>query len=154
MKFRTLLMFLLAAIATGCMADKRTYQITVKNQTSTPLTIGQVKEGYPYEELWASPEDLALDSPRGGDQIWGVIVAPGKARTTEPFEGRFDARASAWLRVYLGRLTFSELLAISSRSPNRVDVRLHPGRNTVVITQSNGALGFTIEPSTQPVSKE
>jgi hypothetical protein len=123
----------------GCASQKRSYEIAVKNNTLSPITIGQVKDGT-YDDMWASPEDLAIFHARAGDQLWGVPVAPGKTAKAGPVDGDFTASDNAWLRVYRGEPTFSELLATSRGNPNRLDVRLNPGKNYIVITEKNGKL--------------
>ena len=56
---RTIPALLLVSLSVGC-AQTRTYQISLANQTHEPITFGLVKQGEPFEQQWASPEDAAI----------------------------------------------------------------------------------------------
>jgi hypothetical protein len=141
-RMKLILFLAVVAMGIGCSSETRVYQVSVKNDASRPITIGQVKDGAP-EEMFVSPEDLAIARAREGDQMWGVVVPPGRTANSGGMKGRFERTDSAWLRVYAGKLSFSELLAISRGNPNRVDVRLHPGRNDFVVTDKAGRIEVT-----------
>jgi hypothetical protein len=124
----------------GCTGEKRTYWLSVTNKAYHPITIGQVKDGPPYEDMWAKPEELAIRKARAGDQLWGVVVPPGKTASAGPIIGIFGPTDSAWLRVYAGEPSFSELLSMSRGHPNRLDLRMYPGDNAFVVTEERGSL--------------
>src|SRR5687768_12016867 len=127
-----LLPALLLASAFGCSSARtQTYDIHVTNSTSGPVTISLAKDGPPYEAAWASPEDLAIESPRYRERGGMGVIPPGKTASTEKLTGRFEANAQGYLRVYAGDLTISEMLSKSRGSPGRVDVPLVPGRNDI-----------------------
>ena len=119
----------------GCTnAQTRTYQIKVENRSSKPVTVWLTKDGPPWEEGWKSPEDLAIESPKADEPIGGVVVPPGESRVTRDVKGKILPDVDAVLRVYLGQLTFNELLAVSRGSIDRKEVKLQPGPNIVVVT--------------------
>ena len=135
---RTSTAFLLCLFAAGCV-QTRTYQLSVSNQTTEPLTIGLTKIGGPFEREWAAPEDAAIAQQEPDAQMWAVIPA-GKTGDTPAITGKFDSDALAVLRVYQGKLNLSGILAISRGQPNRLDLPLHPGLNRLVITQKGTQL--------------
>ena len=154
MKFSAITLFLSSMLLVGCMGEKRTYSVSVKNDSSRPITLGLVKDAPPYnDENWASPEDIAMSHSRVDDATWGVAVPPGKTGTAGPVDARFSSDGSAWLRVYAGQPALPEMLAVSHGSPNRLDIRLRQGENHFVVTGSGGALSYErAGPSTAPVA--
>src|SRR4051812_42156655 len=115
-----LLTFVLASLVlfTGCQSgEKRTYDVTLKNLSSRPMTIWLTKNGPPWEEGWKSPEDIALESPQINERIGGIVVPPGKTASTGPKTGMFAPRVEAVLRIYHGQKMFNEILAIDRDSP-------------------------------------
>ena len=126
------LLFVLA----GC-ATTRTYQVSVKNQTGDAITIGLVKEGEPTERAWVSPEDAAIHGVTPSPEMWAAIP-PEKTADAGPVKGRFKAHAIAVLRVYDGKLSLSDILAISRGQRNRIDIPLHSGLNRVIVTDADG----------------
>ena len=130
---RILTAAVLLGVLVGC-AETRTYQVSVKNNTGDPITIGLVKEGEPFEPQWASPEDAAIDGYEPSPRMWAAIP-PGKTADTGSVQGKFDQNAQAYLRVYQGSLNLSGILAISRGQPNRIDIPLHPGMNQFTVTR-------------------
>lgn len=134
------------ALMAGC-SGRRTdsFDIEVRNATSQPLTLSLAKDGPPYEPAWATPQDLAIETPKrreqwsGGPSGMGAVPA-GKTASVAGLRGQFDSGVSGYLRIYGGELTISEMLARGSDSPGRVDVRLSPGANRIVITERAGRL--------------
>src|SRR2546423_7140268 len=124
-------------LAVGCSTEKRSYELAVHNEASKPITIGTIKDGT-SDETWISPEELAISHAREGDQLWGRVVKPGQTATSGEITGKFERTDSAWLRIYRGEPTFSEMLAIGRRHPDRLDIRLKPGKNDLVITDEAG----------------
>ncbi|MEM8875504.1 MAG: hypothetical protein AAGD32_14755 [Planctomycetota bacterium] len=139
---RHLLPFLLlAALIVGCgpSAETRAYRVTVVNATQQPLTVWLTKNGPPFEELWATPEDLA-HPVMGLAEKEGAVLEPGDVGTIPggpaAFEGKFYPRTDAVLRVYSGRRTFNEMLA-ASRSAGTLEIFVLPaGSSQVTVTES------------------
>lgn len=131
----------LAAVATGC-AQTRTYQVAVRNETDRPLTVGFAKEeGGPFERAWATPEEIAIDTPAYSERDWDSVVVPsGKTGVAGPLQGKFDSTARAFLRVYAAEGSLNDLMAISRGSPHRADVPLAQGRNALIVREERGKL--------------
>jgi hypothetical protein len=142
MKFRTLLMSVMLCSAVGCATRSETYSVSVKNQTTTPLTIGFTKEGPPYQDQWMAPEDIAVDRMVKPELYsWGILLEPVKTATTkDDMTAKLQGDTLAYLRVYRGHLNLLQILAISSGSSSRVDLPLMPGNNSVVIIERDGKL--------------
>ena len=136
-----------AALAAGGCAPARTdtFDVDIRNATSGPVTLSLSKDGPPYEPTWATPEDLAIESPKlreewaGGPSGMGVVPA-GKTASVKGLKGRFDGGTRAFLRAYAGDLTISQMLARSQGSPDRVDVELVPGANRIVLIDKSGRI--------------
>jgi hypothetical protein len=138
----TLIVLPILFIVIGC-ADKRTYQLAVRNETARPLTVGVAKDGGSFERQWAAPEQAVLRTTGEDERAWdSVVVPPGQVGSAGPITGDFSGGAEAILRVYGGDLELSDVLAISRRSPERVDVPLAPGRNAIIIREEKGRLTF------------
>jgi hypothetical protein len=139
---RYVLLICAGVMLTGC-ATTRHYQVILKNQTPEALTIGLAKNGGPAERDWVTPEELAIVNPQGADRPWGAVVPPGKT-ASQSVTGKFYDGEAAFLRVYsdgnLKRVGFSDLLAISRGAPNRLDLRIEPGRNAFIIRDERGVL--------------
>jgi hypothetical protein len=127
----------------GCAGtETRTYDVTVKNDSSKPLIVWLTKNGPEYEEGWKAPEDLAIENPKN-DPLGFQLVPPGKTAYTGPIKGKFAPQTSAILRVYIGQHTFGELLAISRGSPSRIELTLEPGVNEFVAKDDLGIVKIT-----------
>ncbi len=121
-------------LAVGCQSyEKRRFDVVIKNNASKPITIGLSKRGGPPEEVWASPEELAVD-PRSGDTAWGTVVPPGKTAYPSNIVGHFTRNGVGYVRIYAGDLTLTEILAIGRGSRERIDWRLRPGKTTLVVS--------------------
>ena len=136
---RILLTVTLAALLVGC-AQRRTYQIQVRNELDRPVTLWLTKDGPPIEAGWKSPERIALERPSTDEPVADVLVPAGHSAETGRVSGRFDADTRAILRIYVGDLKLSEILATGRGNPARVDVPLLPGRNEVIIDRQQGVL--------------
>ncbi len=145
-----LLMGLLLGVG-GC-AKSLMYDVSVTNDGSHPVTIWLTKDGPPDEAAWLSPEQVAFDPKLAGDVIAGVTVPPGKTASTGTIKGDFSSGANAILRVYEGKLTIAEILAISRGNPNRIDVVLPPGVSHWVV-DDNGPLRATRAKATSPATR-
>ena|SRR5437016_2380366 len=139
---KTLLIILFCAVYVGCQSyQTRTYDVTVKNNSAGPITVWLTKDGPPFEAGWLAPEDIAIESPKQPARIVsGLIIPSGKEGFTGPRPGRFDPQTRAVLRVYAGQLTFEQMLASDRDEKRRVDLRLHPGRNDLVVTGGASAI--------------
>ena len=143
----TLLLVCSAALTVwGCTSTRTdTFDVEIRNATSGPVTLSLSKNGPPYEPTWATPEDLAIESPKlreewaGGPSGMGVVPA-GKTASVKGLTGQFDAGTRGFLRAYAGDLTISQMLARSQGSPDRVDVELTPGVNRIVLTDKSGRI--------------
>jgi hypothetical protein len=124
----------------GCGPATGHFQIAVRNETNRPLTIGLAKTGGPYEELWASPEDIAIRHAQGADRIWGPVVPPGKTATLPQVTGKFGRGSVAILRVYSGTPDLSRMLATSRGAHDRLDLGLDEGKNFFIIRQDRRGL--------------
>ena len=49
----------LLATAQGCGFKSHKYSIAVRNDSNQPIVVGLAKEGEPFEDNWASPEQIA-----------------------------------------------------------------------------------------------
>ncbi len=133
-------LLLVAFAAVGCAPETRSYTIDLKNNSGVPLTIGLAKDGGPYEFLWASPEDAAMEASAREERVWGRVVPPGKTAYGTPIKGKFDSSSRAMLRVYRGDMPLSAILATSRGDLDRLDLPLSPGANAFIITDPNGLL--------------
>lgn len=121
----------MAALA-GC-ARTEAFDVVVRNETAQPVTLVLTKSGPPYERLWASPEDLVVESPDDDERHSFVVLEPGREADVS-LAGRFARGSRGLLRVYRGDLDLSAMSAISRVSPNRLDLPLRPGPNEFLIT--------------------
>ena len=136
MKHHRIITLSLLALTVGC-ARTRTYDVTVRNGTHEPLTLGLVKEGGPYERNWAKPEQAAVREAQPSDVYW-TAMQPGERRGIGPVSGKFYRSADAVLRVYGGQLNLPGILAVDADAPNRIDIPLKPGKNVVTVIDRHG----------------
>jgi hypothetical protein len=148
---------MIALACAGC-AQTRRYNVQVLNRTNDPITIGLAKEGRPFEPQLASPEELALGTPASDENLWpSEVVAPGRVAYTR-VEGKFDGKSELLLRVYAGKRTLSEILAVPRGSGERVEtvLRPEPALNKIVVTrQENRLQAEPVDqlPQAQPAEK-
>jgi hypothetical protein len=116
----------------GC-APKVTFELQVANKSNSPLTVGVVKEGGPYERDLAGPDKWAIESPLDSLPQWGHVIPVGRILNSPQITGTFPQGSTAYLRVYRGQPNHAQLIAVSNPSPDRVDVLLFPGVNQLVI---------------------
>ena len=142
MKTSSILLLLFCVTNFGCASyQTRTYDVTVKNDSSDPVTVWLTKSGPPYESGWMAPEDIAVESPKAPTKvISGLVIPPGKTGFTGPRKGQFEPSTSAILRVYGGQLNFDQLLASGRDDKNRIDWKLHPGTNDLVVSGPKDAI--------------
>jgi hypothetical protein len=144
-----LFLLLLACVAfTGCSRTD-TFDIAVRNDTAGPLTLALAKDGPPYEQTWASPEELAIESPRADERHAYLMLEPGKEGYVT-LKGKFDRNTRGYLRAYRGDLQISEMNAIGPASTNRLDLLLRPGPNAFVIMDAGGRLTERRDASPSP----
>jgi hypothetical protein len=121
---------------TGCANyETRSYEITVKNESSKPIVLWLTKNGPAYEDGWLSPEDLALKTKTTDEPYGFQTVPPGKTAFTDKSKatGHFASGVSAIMRIYVGQLTLNQILAISHGQPDRLEIPLTPGSNSFVV---------------------
>ena len=131
-----------ALLAGGCSTKPYTFTIVVKNETQQPVVVGLAKDGPPFEDNWATPEQIAALPQRPGEHPWGIPLAPGKTADVKEERARLDASSAAFVRVYASEPALNSLLSISSGSPNRLDIPLIPGDNRIVIKRDGGRLQY------------
>ncbi len=149
MLIRTASLLSLVLLVVGCGPALRTYDVSVKNETAQPLTLALTKDGPPYEEAWASPDDIAAGRVKmSADARMGYATIPvGATRGVKDLPGKFDAGTHALLSVYRGAdLTIRDMIA-TKPGPNRQDVLLKPGPNRYIVRDREGAL--TVESPAQ-----
>src|SRR5688500_2196999 len=135
----TLPALLLPALPAACSSYRtEKFDISVRNATTQPVTISLAKDGPPFEDAWASPEDVAIQSMRYAEDPGGRLVPPGRTAYVNNLSGKFDRNTRAFLRIYAGKVLLSEALARSPGSPGRVDVQLAPGRNDIRVYDNGG----------------
>jgi hypothetical protein len=146
MKWRadTSILAAMLLMAGGCMNETRSYEVSVHNGLQQPVTVWLVKEHGPDEAGWESPEEMGLENPEEDSargHLPDVIVPPAGVAHCGPVTGQFDKlQGRAYLRVYQGTPTLTQMLAIDRASPSRVDVLLEPGRNRVDVDDQQGYL--------------
>jgi hypothetical protein len=136
------LLFTALALAGGCQPQwqTRTYDLSVKNDLSQPITIFLTKNGLPYERGWLGPEELA-QNPISQDPVKpGLVIPPGQTGGNSHVVGHFAPSTSAVLRVYRKVGDIEDLAAISRGSPDRLDIFLHVGVNQFTITSDENGL--------------
>ena len=146
--------------AGGCMTETRTYDVTVHNSMESPVTVWLTKEHGPDEFAWQSPEELGLENPEEDSargHLPDIVIPPAATAHCGPISGSFDkVQGRAYLRVYAGTPTLTQMLAMDRNSSSRVDVLLMPGRNRVLVDDDRGSLdahlvqGGAPAPTTQP----
>ena len=147
MRFSAVVFLLL--LATGC-ASSHSFDVSIRNATDEPLTIGLVKYGPPMEPKWASPEDVAIGSATRQITRWGGLLPPEKMVMIHQ-DGHFGRGARAFARIYAGDRTLSELLATGQHDPSRLDMPLAPGDNSFVVSYKAGKLvAQRINPTASP----
>jgi len=124
--------------------NSKTYQVTVINQTTSPITVGVVKNHGPYEEGLTPIEQIAIESSLESVGPWGFVIPPGKTADTKPVSGKFPSGTHAYLRIYRGTATNAELISVSASNPHRLDILLFPGtRNEIIVKEGAKKLDFT-----------
>jgi hypothetical protein len=122
--------------------EKRSFEISIRNETARPLSIGLVKNGPPTEEGWLAPHDVAIMAPQLSDRKWGLVVKPGEGKVMGPHVGNFAPSVQAILRIYAGTPTIEEMIAFPKTDPERLDIYLWPGKSAYVIRNVGGRLAY------------
>jgi len=145
-------------ITGGCFTETRTYSLAVKNDLDIPVSVCLTKSHSPPQLGWEAPEDLILPPHSPSEQTPpGWVLPPSKTLTVQPFTGDFDPnQGRAFLRVYAGHPTLTQMNAISPGSADRMDVPLDQGLNRIEIkpAENGGMTAMRIIgpwPATQPV---
>jgi hypothetical protein len=142
---RVLLITIVLFAVAGCgpRIHTESYDVWVRNDTSDPLTIGLVKGGPPFEVQWASPQVMATRVDVDENWLWGQTIPAGRTAETR-VKGRFYSGDQAWLRAYRGEdRSLDDLLTVARQSGDRLDMRLRPGRNDIIITDERHHLRGT-----------
>ena len=141
---KQLLVLSLLLLPACTSAVTKTFQISVKNETVRPLSLGLVKNGPPTEDGWIAPHEVAMMAPQLADRHWGWVLAPGETKTFGPHSGKFEAQTQAILRVYAGEPTIDEAISFSKDDPERLDIYLWPGKSAYVIRFGAGRLEYRV----------
>jgi len=120
--------------------DKRTFEISLKNETVRPISVGLVKNGPPQEPGWIAPHEVAMMAPHLTDRKWGWVIQPGETKLIGPHSGKFEPGTQGILRIYAGTPTIEEMLAFSRDDPERLDIYLWPGKSGYVIRYGGARL--------------
>jgi hypothetical protein len=130
-----------ALMATGC-ATRSTYDVTVTNRLSGPITVWMTKAkpagNGQYERGWMPPEAAAVGTVGPATELGGVAVEPGETAHAN-VTGTIAGDDVAVLRVYRA-VDLNAILALSHGSPDRLDIPLDPGNTDIDITKQNGQL--------------
>lgn len=138
-----LLPLLLVSVACN-RYERRTYDVTVINNSLGPITVGLTKNGPPFDGDWAAPEDVAVMNHRDSEAAWGLRLESGKRGQNKRVDARFAPQTLAVLRVYIGELTMDDILAASASAPNRRDVRLREGVSVVTVNETRGKVTIDV----------
>jgi len=131
---------LIVSVVGGCQEKKFSYSLTLRNASTEPLMVGFAKEGPPFEDAWATPEQVARIPTRPDERGWGVPVEAGKTAEVKTVTAKLNPTSIAYVRVYASTPTLEGMLAISTGSPNRADVPLTPGANDLIVVRQSGRL--------------
>jgi len=148
MAIRTAILFSLVLVLVGCAPEPRTFNLAIKNESASVVTLALTKDGPPVEPAWASPEDLAAKravlTPQTREGY--ASLPPGKTAAINGITGLFSGNTNAVLRVYRGDYVDHKdaLLAIQP-GPARSDITLTPGDNRFIIRDHGDSL--SVEPS-------
>lgn len=138
---------LLLAVA-GC--SQQSFEVSVTNKTDTPLTMGIVKDGPPYDPDLASPGEWAVNTRLDALPPWGHVVPPGRTIDSGKISSSFPAGTRAYLRIYRGEHSNAELIAIGE-GEDRIDVLLFPGRDVMTI-ENNPVKGMVAKHAQPPAA--
>jgi hypothetical protein len=137
-KIFSFLMLPVTLLAVGC-ASPQTFDVTVTNRTSDPISVWMTKEkpvrGDNYERGWMPPEVLAVGNT---EKMGGAAVSPGSTAHTV-LKGTIARDDVAVLRVYRA-VELDAILSLSRGNPDRLDLPLNPGRTDIDIVTKNGRL--------------
>ena len=138
-------------MATGC-ATRSTYDVTVTNRLSGPITVWMTKAkpagNGQYERGWMPPEAAAVGTVGPATELGGVAVEPGETAHAN-VTGTIAGDDVAVLRVYRA-VDLNAILALSHGSPDRLDIPLDPGNTDIDITRQNGQLAEIPHDSKSP----
>jgi hypothetical protein len=137
---RPLYFLLLTLAAVGCQSQQ-TFDVTVTNKLTDPITVWMTKakpvtDGQ-YEDGWVPPEVAAIGTT-GTQHIGGVVVEPGDTAHAV-LKGTIEPDDVAVLRVY--RATDLDMMLTKHEGdPDRLDLPLGPGVTDIDIVKKNGQM--------------
>jgi hypothetical protein len=135
-----LLTCLVIPLLVGCSGTaKPGFDVSIQNATDQPLTVGFVIHGASPEPRWMSPEDWTYMPLSRQPELWGMVLEPGQTMA-DHLSGDVGPEADPVLRVYAGKPTLAEALAIS-HGGDRLDLGLHPDGNNHFIVTNTGIRG-------------
>lgn len=130
---RSFIALTLGLIAIGCAAPETTFNISLHNASTQPVTAWLTKTGGPAEADWLAPEDLSMSRAAAVGKLNGIVIPPGRTGEVGPITGRFDNDSLAVLRVYAGSVSLDTMLATGPDSRLRVDIPLRAGINRLEV---------------------
>lgn len=134
-------------LTTGCQpaVEIRSYDLTLSNQLPDPVTVFLTKNGPPDEQGWLAPEQLAAGPINQDSEYNGQVVPAGGGLDIRNIHGRFRRTTLAILRVYRQTGTLEDIAAIGPNDPRRLEVRLDPGVNELIIGENQWGLSVQRE---------
>jgi hypothetical protein len=134
-------LFSLVGICGGC-ATQQTYDVTVTNRLSEPITVWMTKarpaKGGTYETGWMPPEVAAVGNVDPAQPLGGVPVEPGQTAHTT-LTGTFSGDDLAVLRVY-DSVDMNMILAMNPGNADRLDLPLDPGKTDIDVVKRGNQL--------------
>jgi hypothetical protein len=150
---RTAILSLLV-LAVGCASQTRTFDVTVHNNSTKPLTLVLTKDAGPKEAVWTAPEDVNPNDP-SSDLRWGIgSVPPGKVAIVSKAQATLPQGGNAFLRIYVGDLSTDAAKRVVPGTSQRLDLQLQPGTNDfVIVSKEDGvAVESAADATTQPAA--
>lgn len=124
-------------VAAGCNPSQKSFQVSVKNDSTTPVTLWLTKDGPPAEAGWMAPEQLAADPAHAHYDL--AFVPPGKTGSTPKLSGQFPEGTHAVIRVYKGEKELYYILKDEKAGTGeRIDYILKPGSNHLAVIDAPG----------------
>jgi len=130
------LLLLLPWFAPGCTTPSQSYEVEVINKTAGPLSVGLVRSGAAASG-WTGPEHVLMGAPALAHKRWGALIPPGRSKVVAA-EGGFTT--GVYFRAYASDGTIEELASFDSKSIDRLDEPVRPGRSAYAVTDRTGRL--------------
>jgi hypothetical protein len=148
-----LIIFLVAtaSLCGGC-ATKQTFDVTVTNKLTEPITVWMTKtkaaKNGQYETGWMPPEVAAVGNMDPAQPLGGVPLNPGQTAHTT-ITGTFANDDLAVLRVY-DSVDMNMILAMNPGNVDRLDIPLDPGKTDIDILKHGTQLSAVPHSDAKP----